>query len=214
MKQLISRIWAIKKRLLASILLIVFLGLNWLWMDFRDFMTTPLDLSQYQQTFVIKKGASIHALAKQLYQDKVIKRQNYLKLLAYWYPEYQKLKAGEYAIIDQLTPVELLQQLTRGLVVQYPFTIIEGQTIYQVLDNLKNTQDILIKLNVINQANALFIDISNFFHILCIISANPCKNPQNINVHPAPCQRPPNIKVAIRFLYISNSPPLLPPRGM
>ncbi|MDQ7049817.1 MAG: endolytic transglycosylase MltG [Enterobacterales bacterium] len=143
MKQLISRIWAVKGRLLASIFLLLFLGLNWLWMDFRNFMTTPLDLTQYQKTFIIKKGASIHRLARYLQQAKVIKHQNYLKLLAYWNPDYQKLKAGQYAINDSLTPVELLQQLTRGVVVQYPFTIIEGQTIYQVLENLKNIQDIL-----------------------------------------------------------------------
>jgi len=143
MRQLITRIWAVRSRLLASLFLLLFLGLNWLWMDFRDFMTTELDLTQYQKTFIIKKGASIHRLAKQLYHDNVIEHQNYLKLLAYWYPEYQKLKAGEYAINESLTPVELLQQLTSGVVVQYPFTIIEGQTIYQVLENLKNNKDIL-----------------------------------------------------------------------
>jgi len=140
MKRTISVLWAIKGRLLAGMTLLVFLGLNWLWMDFRDFMTTPLDLSHYNKSFILQKGTSINRLAIQLKQNNVITEPNYLKLLAFWYPEYQKLKAGEYAIADRLTPVALLKQLTSGVVVQYPFTIIEGQSIVQVLSKLKSTK--------------------------------------------------------------------------
>ena len=79
---------------------------------------------------------------------------------------------------------------------------------------LKKTQAMLIKLKVINQATIFGIVKPIDFQNLCITNAIPCKKPQKTNVHPAPCQIPPMIKVAKRLVYVLNEPFLLPPSGI
>ena len=82
------------------------------------------------------------------------------------------------------------------------------------LSTLKKIHVIFIKLNVINQAKNLFIPIEVFLNIFNKISAKPCKDPQTIKFHPAPCQNPPIKKVSRKFIFVTVKFILFPPRGI
>ena len=64
---------------------------------------------------------------------------------------------------------------------------------------LKNTHAMFTKLNVKNHAIGLKSFNPYEVQSRCITRAKPCKNPQNTNVQPAPCQKPPIRKVSIMF---------------
>jgi len=57
----------------------------------------------------------------------------------------------------------------------------------------------LTKLKVMNHATNLLSLKPVFPHSLLVTTATPCKAPQKIKVHPAPCHSPPRRKVIIRL---------------
>lgn len=64
---------------------------------------------------------------------------------------------------------------------------------------LKNTQVMLIKLKVINQASSEFILKPRFLQIRWMTIATPCNAPQSTNIQLAPCQSPPMRKTLKRL---------------
>jgi len=133
---LISNLHYSKRVVLGGILLIGFLTSYWFWLDYKDFLKTPLMVTEPQSTFELKKGTSVNRLAHQLAEQGIIKNTLYLRILTYFNPELSQIKAGEYRFGKALTPTKLLLKLNQGKVIQYTFTIIEGQTSFQVVENL------------------------------------------------------------------------------
>ncbi len=125
-----------KRMLLGGTLLLGFLTSYWVWLDYRDFLKTPIQFKSTSQVFTVEPGTGINKLANKLQAMGVVTQTIYFKLLAYQYPELTKLKVGEYRLDKALTPKQLLTLFNSGKVIQYAFTIIEGQTYWQVLENL------------------------------------------------------------------------------
>jgi len=126
-----------KRLFFGTLTLLLFLVSYWSWLDYRDFIKTPIQFNESTRSLLLPKGFSINHLAHQLQDQGLIANRYYLKILAYLNPEYKNLKAGEYQLEAKMTPVQLLTRLTQGRVVQYAFTIIEGQTAFEILNNLK-----------------------------------------------------------------------------
>ena len=143
------------KRLIpGSLGLILFTASYWFWLDYRDFLKQPIHFTQEQRSVVLAKGFSVNHLAAQLEKQGHIKSRYYLKLLAYLNPEYKNLKAGEYQLAESITPLKLLKRLTQGKVIQYSFTIIEGQTAFEVINNL-HAESRLVALESADQSQIL-----------------------------------------------------------
>jgi len=132
-----------KRLFFGTLALLIFLGSYWTWLDYRSFVKQPIQFSQSNRALVLTKGYSINHLANQLQKQGLIKSRHYLKLLAYLNPEYKKLKIGEYQLDAAMTPAQLLTRLTSGQVIQYAFTIIEGQTALEILNNLRSETRLL-----------------------------------------------------------------------
>ena len=133
---------------LGLFFLIAFWTSYWIWLDYRNFVKQPIEFNAEQQRLVIERGMGVNRLASQLHAQGLIKRPIYLKILAYLKPEYKQIKVGEYQLGQRMKPEQLLTQLSEGNVIQYAFTIVEGQTIYQVLDNLSDEKDLKqLKIN-------------------------------------------------------------------
>ena len=128
-----------KKTIIGLVLLTGFIATNWYWLDYRSFVKTPIDFSEHL-IFTVSNGENISTLANQLTAKGLIPDAWYLKLLIKFRPELAKLKVGEYQLEKQMRPEALLQRLTSGAVIQYEFTIIEGQTFIQVLQNLSKQE--------------------------------------------------------------------------
>ena len=95
----------------------------------------PLDPGA--QTYVLRHGASLRSLAAQLHERQVIRESESLVWLGYVTGKARKLKAGEYRFRPGITPVELLDQVVAGRVVEYPLVVIEGWTFLQLRKTLE-----------------------------------------------------------------------------
>ncbi len=95
---------------------------------------TPL--SPEPKIYVVQPGTTLRGFAHQLYDEKVLPDAHTLVWLAYLKGQGRDLKAGEYRFRKGVTPMELLDQVVNGRVVEYPFTIVEGWTFKQVMQSL------------------------------------------------------------------------------
>ena len=128
---------------------------GWLIMDVQSFMRSSLALplaaaEQSSQTvsrwrYTIKAGSSLTAVAYDLQRHKVLTQPRYLLWMARWQGKADQIKAGDYAFEAGTTVAQLLEKITRGDVIQYPLTIIEGWSFHQLmqyismLDGLEQT---------------------------------------------------------------------------
>jgi UPF0755 protein len=128
----------IKRTVIGSSALLLFLFSYWLWLDYREFLKQPIKFPTEVRALTLQKGSNINRLAKQLVKQGSIEYQWHLKLFAHLNPELKRLKAGEYQLDAMMLPESFLEKLTNGVVIQYSFTIIEGQTSFQVLEHLQN----------------------------------------------------------------------------
>ncbi len=115
--------------LIAALLL--FLG----WREYQTFMETPLDTGDdTDQVFILSPGTSYPAMVAQLTAAGYTEGSWHWRLLGKLHQPV--LKAGEYRIAASTTPLQWLQQLQRGEVIQHRFTIIEGWTTRELLARL------------------------------------------------------------------------------
>lgn len=125
-----------KRLFFGSLTLLIFITSYWLWLDYKDFAKHPIEFTKLERSLIISPGTGINSLANRLEKQGLIKHRAYLKLLAHFSPEFKNLKAGEYLLDRYMTPKQLLTKLSQGQVIQYAFTIIEGQTTFQILEKL------------------------------------------------------------------------------
>ncbi|TQV87392.1 endolytic transglycosylase MltG [Aliikangiella coralliicola] len=128
--------------LFGAVLFALFLTTYWHWSAYKAFLQTRLNFAQEQNTLVVKPGHGINWLAYQWQQQGVIDNQYYLRFLCWLNPEYKNIKVGEYELEGNETPISLMQKLSEGMVIQYPFTIVEGTTSFDIFKQLNNTSEI------------------------------------------------------------------------
>lgn len=87
-------------------------------------------------TYVVKPGTGVSALAAELHRRGVIVERRSLVMFGLLAIPKRDFKAGEYRFRDGISARELLDQVEAGRVVEYPFRVAEGSTFRQVLDEL------------------------------------------------------------------------------
>lgn len=135
------------KNIVALCALLLFLVLNWLWLDYKSFTKTTIQFES-NISFEVKKGENISSLTNRLVNNGQIESAWQMKLLVKLNPELAHLKVGEYRLKEQMKPADFLRKLVSGHVVQYSFSIIEGQTLRDIFKNLK--QDPWLTFPILN----------------------------------------------------------------
>lgn len=123
-----------KRRLfiaLAVLVLAAALAALWLYRDMQRQLHAPLAVQQ-TQTLLVEAGSSLRTVGRQLAQRGWLQQPYYLVLEARWRGVATRIKAGEYAVEPGMTPLQLLDKLIRGDVIQYSLTIPEGLTFHQI----------------------------------------------------------------------------------
>jgi UPF0755 protein len=119
-------------RLFGLLVLIGSLVVGWAWMEYRDFLQSPLNVTDGSVIYEVPPGRSFAAITRDLEQGGLIANARYLQ----WYGRYRGLasqvKAGEYRLSDGMTPDQLLALLVSGRSVSYSLTLLEGWNIRQV----------------------------------------------------------------------------------
>lgn len=119
-------------KLIGFLVLVGSLLAGWAWMEYQEFIATPLRISQGSVIYEVRRGASLAAVARDLEQAGMIDDARYLQ----WYGRYtgqaNQIRAGEYRLSDDLMPDSLLALLVSGKSVTYTLTLLEGWNIRQV----------------------------------------------------------------------------------
>jgi UPF0755 protein len=95
------------------------------------YLTSPLSVAQLPVEVEIPRGASLRVAVEKLEKAGVRVRRHQFELLARGFGRERDLKAGNYQFAAAMTPIELLDKLTRGDVTQAELRLIEGWTFAQ-----------------------------------------------------------------------------------
>ena len=95
------------------------------------YLGSPVTIRNYPVEIEIPRGAGFRAAMEQLEKSGVSMRRREFELLARTLGKGRGIKAGSYEIAQPLTPVQLLDKLTRGDATQAELRLIEGWTFAQ-----------------------------------------------------------------------------------
>jgi UPF0755 protein len=115
--------------LAAVVLVLLALGSYLYWFSITR-------LSPQEIIYVVEPGVTLRAFSQKLHDQGVLPDAHSLVWLAYLKGQERHLKTGEYRFRKGITPLQLLEQVVSGRVVEYPLTIIEGWTFKQVMETL------------------------------------------------------------------------------
>lgn len=114
-----------------------------------------LPLEKSPVTFELRAGSSLRNVAGQLAKTGVISRPEPFEVLARVLGESAKLKAGNYEFSRPLTPLSLLQRMTRGDVTLVAVTFVEGWTFKQIRKALQDNPKIRVETAAMTEAEIL-----------------------------------------------------------
>src|SRR5262245_47047455 len=103
---------------------------------------TPITLQQVPLEVEIPRGASLRSVTNSLQRAGVEVRRREFELLVRAFGRERDMKAGNYLLTREPTPLELLDKLTRGDVTQAEVRLIEGWTFVQFRNALDSHPDL------------------------------------------------------------------------
>ena len=106
------------------------------------YVATPLEVAQSPVEFEIPAGARVRTAAEQMERAGIRVRRYEFELLARALGRARDVKAGSYWIGEPVTPIQLLDKLTRGDVSQADIRLIEGWTFAQFRAALDASPDL------------------------------------------------------------------------
>jgi UPF0755 protein len=80
----------------------------------------------------VPEGASFGEATSLLHQEDLITKPLYFRLLGKWTRSEKNIKPGEYALHTAMRPMEILELLVRGKILQHPVTLPEGSTSVEI----------------------------------------------------------------------------------
>jgi len=119
-------------KIAAVLLLLGGLVVGWFVLQLAGFKNSPINLDQ-EQVFVIAPGSSLNKIAYAMQAEGLIEQPRYLTLLGRWYGHAEKLKVGEFLLMPGMTPLQVLDKIVAGDVLQYSLTVVEGWSFKQML---------------------------------------------------------------------------------
>ncbi len=140
------------KRVLRLTSLLLFFSLITgclLYIDYQKFLMTPLNIER-DFIFIVEPGMNFSDLNKKLQSENILEKNRYLEILARLTKRAHKIKSGEYNLIPEILPDELLNIFVSGKAVQYPMTIVEGWQVHEMLEAIKLNEILDKKLTTHN----------------------------------------------------------------
>jgi UPF0755 protein len=106
-------------------------------------------------TFELRAGSSLRFVAGQLAAAGVIGRPEPFELMARLRGDSARLKAGNYEFNGRLTPLLLLERMTRGDVTLFAITFVEGWTFRQMRKLLQEHPKVRVESATLSEAELL-----------------------------------------------------------
>jgi UPF0755 protein len=132
----------ILKTFFKTLLALVLLGVAAVTWYGSWYLRTPLDMRQAPLEVEIPRGASLRSIVNNLENAGLQVRRREFVLLVRSFGRERDIKAGNYLLARSPTPLELLEKITRGDVMQAEVRLIEGWTFTQFRNLLDSHQDL------------------------------------------------------------------------
>lgn len=123
-------------KLIGALILAGSLALGWMWMEYRAFRENPMTVGESGQIVIVTPGMSLNAVARNLQQQQLIRNYHLFVWMARLEGKAGRIQAGEYEVVQGMTPPQLLQQMVEGKVHQYAITLVEGLTFRELMQQL------------------------------------------------------------------------------
>lgn len=124
-------------RIVKSLLLLCVLAVMVSAAGLYYYADRELPMEHSPVTLELRTGSSLRSVAVQLAAAGVLQQPEIFVLFARLRGEAGKVKAGNYEFARPLTPLNLLQRITRGDVTQVSITFVEGWTFRQMRKALR-----------------------------------------------------------------------------
>lgn len=138
-------------------LILVFAGASWYQLN------VPLNITE-STSFEVPAGASLNQVTTRLTDQGYLSSPLLFTSWARFTGKASQIKAGEYELIDPITPLQLLDKIVSGDIRQYQLTLVEGWTLQQALAAIWNSPGIVDSLSSLSEpeiARVLQLDYSN-----------------------------------------------------
>jgi UPF0755 protein len=113
-------------------------GLTLSYQYARQLMKTPLPIAGEAIDFTIPAGTAFSRVVNNLASQGVLVHPGLFTAWASWKGQEGKIQAGEYRVPTGTTPLELLNIMVAGKVLQHAVTMIEGWNIVELLAGLSD----------------------------------------------------------------------------
>lgn len=143
------------KRVLAVVVVLLLLGVAGYVSAYHGLMNwarQPLSI-QAQATLMVEPGTSLYRLASTLEEGGWIEDQRVLRWFLRLHPPQAGINAGEYLLTPGMSVVDLIGKLQRGEVVYYTVTLVNGHTVRQFIDGLR--QNTVLKHEIPDDMDSL-----------------------------------------------------------
>ena len=138
-------------RILVATVFIVMLGTAgvaaWLWNDYRQFVSEPINLPERGTEYRVRAGATLRQVAAELAGRGILREPLYLRLLGRERGDADRIKAGDYALVHGMTPDDVIDLFVSGAVIEYSLTLVEGWTFRQALEAVRRHERIVQTLD-------------------------------------------------------------------
>ena len=132
--------------LLRCFIVVVFCVFVAAWLGVR-YLQSPMTIGPEPIVYLLQPGGSLGSVVYGLSRDDRLKHPRFLMLYSKITGRGQQVQAGEYVLMQGMTPLDLLSKLELGDVKQYQFVLIEGWTIKQALAALSSQRIIKQQLD-------------------------------------------------------------------
>jgi UPF0755 protein len=123
----------IKEILLWLLFILVIIGSL-----FAYYARTPIPLEHTPFVFTLKQGSSLKSAAHQIQQAGGLNNEWLFVLLGRGLRKAAQIKPGNYQLEHEITPMQLLNMISKGQVEQSSLTIIEGNTFKELRETLND----------------------------------------------------------------------------
>ncbi len=118
--------------------MVAIIAISVLIIQFVRFQHETVSIPDAERTFTIKSGSNFKTIAHQLALERIIDDPWLFILLAKIKGVETSVRAGEYRLQQSQSPVDLIELFTKGQSIQYRFSIIEGWTFRQMMQELQH----------------------------------------------------------------------------
>ncbi|MBT8112305.1 MAG: endolytic transglycosylase MltG, partial [Gammaproteobacteria bacterium] len=129
-------------RLISSLFIIMTIVVTMLSIYFKHYANEPLSLNNKEIQLVVEPGMHFKQITQRLVERGLLTETLPWEMFGRLSGASNSIKAGEYTLRANLSPVQLLNKLIKGDTIQFTLTVIEGWTFKQLWEEVQKHEKI------------------------------------------------------------------------